>query len=147
MGRVLDMNPNDYVGRPVIDLLAELKDVLPLVEYTKVECDEFLKLPECGVYFQAGNEGVVVAYRVYYQAVGEFHPAAAETKKACFGIETVEDAIAFFGQPVRDIPSIRIPGVAPTSPGYQFLTDGRVVAVHYDANTRLVTYVHVKEAS
>ncbi|WP_144238507.1 hypothetical protein [Pseudomonas brassicacearum] len=139
------MNPNDYVGRPIIGVLAALKDVFPLVEYTKVERDEFLKLPECGVYFQAGSEGVVVAYRVYYQAVGEYYPAAAETKNACFGIATVEDSIAFFGQPVRDIPSVRIPGIAPTSPGYEFLTDGRVVAVHYDSSTRLVTYVHVKK--
>ena len=141
------MNPNDYVGRPLIGLLMELKDAFPLVEYTKVEHDEFLKLPECGVYFQAGSEGVVVAYRVYYQAVGEYYPATVETKKACCGITTVEDSVAFFGQPVRDVPSIRIPGVAPTSPGYEFLTDGRVVTVCYDANSRLVTYVHVKKVS
>ncbi|WP_434560941.1 hypothetical protein [Pseudomonas sp. Z4-20] len=141
------MNPNDYVGRPIIDLLAELKDVFPLVEYTKVECDEFLKLPECGVYFQAGSEGIVVAYRVYYQAMGEYHPAAAETQKACLGIATVEDSVALFGQPVRDIPSVRIPGIAPTSPGYEFLTDGLVVVVHYDADSRLVKYVHVKKVS
>ena len=147
MGWVLNMNPNDYVGRSLVDLLVELKNAFPLVEYTKIEDDEFLKLPECGVYFQAGSEGHIVAYRVYYQAVGEYFPATVETKKACFWISTVEDSIALFGPPVRDVPSIRIPGVPSTSPGYEFLMDGRVVAVHYDADSRLVKYIHVKKTS
>ncbi|MET3456144.1 hypothetical protein [Pseudomonas kilonensis] len=93
------MNPNDYVGRPVIDLLAELKDVLPLVEYTKVECDEFLKLPECGVYFQAGNEGVVVAYRVYYQAVGEFIPLLLKQRKHVLGLRPLRTQLLSLANP------------------------------------------------
>lgn len=138
------MNPNDHLNRYVIDLLADFKKEFSLVEYTKIEGDEFLKLPECGVYFQAGSDGVVVAYRVYYQAVGDYFPATDETKKACFGIATIEDSIACFGQPVRNVPSIRIPGIAPTSPGYEFLTEGRMVTVYYDANSRVVICVHVK---
>lgn len=138
------MNPNDYLGRSLMSLLADFKSVFPLVEYTRLEDNEFLKLPECGVYFQSDNGGWVTAYRVYFQAVGEYFPASAETRQACFGIATIADAIARFGQPVRDVPSIRIPGIAPTSPGYEFLAEGLVVTVCYEVDSRVITHVHVK---
>ncbi|MEJ1229233.1 hypothetical protein V9K90_25905 [Pseudomonas sp. CCNWLW56] len=124
-------------------LLADFKSVFTLVEYTSLEDNWFLKLPECGIYFQSDHSGWVTAYRAYYQAVGEYFPASAETQKACFGIATIADAIARFGQPARDVPSIRIPGIAATSPGYEFLAEGVVVTVHYEVDSRLITHVHV----
>jgi hypothetical protein len=104
-------------------LLRDLEAII--VEYVKVEDDEFLKLPECGVYFHAGSDGVIVACRVYYQASGEYFPADAETKTACADVETIEESIAKYGTPLRNVPSNRIPGKAPTSPGCEFLVRGK----------------------
>ncbi len=50
---------------------------------------------------QAGDDGVIVGCRVCCQAVGEYCPASAETKKACVNLETIEDAAAYFGTPRR----------------------------------------------
>ncbi|QVN01881.1 hypothetical protein [Pseudomonas rhodesiae] len=138
------MNPNKYLNVSLIDALAEFREDKSIVEYVKVEGDEFLKLPECGVYFQAGSDGVIVAYRVYYQASDEYFPADDETKTACADVETIEESIAKYGTPLRNVPSIRIPGRAPTSPGCEFLVRGNTVTVHYDIDSKLVNYVHVR---
>lgn len=139
------MNPNKYINTPLIEALEDFRKNVSIVEYAKVENDEFLKLPECGVYFQAGDDGVIVGYRVYYQAVGEYYPASAETKKACVDLENIEAATAHFGTPSRDVPSIKIPGRAPTNPGCEFMVREQVVTVYYDAESRLVSYIHVKK--
>jgi len=137
------MSPNDYIGRPILDLLTYFKSLAPLVEYTKIEDDEFLKLPELGVYFQAGSNGTVLAYRVYHQSVGEYYPASPETRNACFGIQSLDDAVRLFGPPIRVIPSVSIPGVAATSPGQMFNAgNNRVVSVYHDADS--IRYVQVK---
>ncbi|QOQ74333.1 hypothetical protein IMF22_23050 [Pseudomonas poae] len=138
------MNPNDYLGGSLIEALANFRKSMPMVDYAKVEDDEFLKLPECGIYFQSGGDGVIAAYRVYYQATEEYFQADSETKRECLDIETVDDSINLLGQPVRDVPSIRIPGRAPTSPGCEFSLKQKVMTVHYDAESRFVTYVHVR---
>ncbi|MDU9393743.1 hypothetical protein [Pseudomonas sp. zfem002] len=139
------MNPNDYMGRPLLDLVAHFKRSIPLVEYSKIDDDEFLKLPEQGVYFQAGSDSIVRAYRVYYQAVGEYFPADTETRYSCFGIVTVDDAVRLFGQPVRVIPSVRIPTRPPTNPGYLFdAGDERTVSVYHEAD--VIICIHVKLA-
>lgn len=144
MGWVLSMNPNDYLGELLIETLVSFRKSISMVDYAKVEDDEFLKLPEFGVYFQAGSDGVIAAYRVYYQATDEYYHADSETKKECLDIATVDDSIDLLGQPARDVPSIRIPGRAPTSPGCDFLLKQKVITVHYDAESRFVTYVHVR---
>ncbi|WP_124434784.1 hypothetical protein [Pseudomonas sp. R11-23-07] len=140
----LNMDPNEYLNASLIDVLAEFRRDISIVEYVKVEGEEFLKLPEYGVYFQAGSDGVIVAYRVYYQASDEYFPADAETKTACADIETIEESIAKYGAPLRNVPSVRIPGRAPTSPGCEFLVRGNAVTVHYDFDSKLVDYVHVR---
>jgi len=139
------MNPNKYISTPLIKALESFRKSISIVYYAKVESDEFLKLPECGVYFQAGDDGVIAAYRVYYQAVGEYYPASSETKKACLDLETIEDATTHFGAPSRDVPSIKIPGRAPTSPGCEFIVREHVVTVYYDADSGFISYVHVKK--
>ncbi len=141
------MNPNKYLDASLIDTLTEFRKKFSMVDYAKVDEDEFLKLPECGVYFQASNDGVIVGYRVYYQAVGDYYPASDETKKACVDVETIEDSIAHFGTPSRDVPSIRIPGRAPTNPACEFIVREQVVTVYYDVDSRFVSYIHVKKKS
>lgn len=139
------MNPNKYLDTPLIDALANFRKSVSMIDYTKIEEDEFLKLPECGVYFQAINDGMIVGYRVYYQTIGEYYPASAETKKACVDVETIEDSIAHFGTPVRDVPSIKIPGRPPTKPGCEFIVREQMVTVYYDTDSRFVSYIHVKK--
>lgn len=98
------MNPNDYLDGSLIEALANFRKSMPTVGYAKVEDDEFLKLPEYGVYFQSGSDGVIAAYRVYYQAMEEYYQADSETKKECLDIETVDESINLLGQPARDVP-------------------------------------------
>lgn len=137
------MNPNDYIGRPLIEVFTEFRSVVPLMDYAKVEGDEFLKLPEQGVYFQAAESGVLIAYRVYYKPTNEYFSAAPDTKAACFGIAVVDDAVELFGPPSRDIPSVRIPGVPPTLPGHEFRADSnKLVSIFYSLNE--IVYIHVK---
>lgn len=139
------MNPNDYLDGSLIEALANFRKSMPTVGYAKVEDDEFLKLPEYGVYFQSGSDGVIAAYRVYYQAMEEYYQADSETKKECLDIETVDESINLLGQPARDVPPpIRILGRAPTSPGCEFSLKQKVITVHYDAESRFVTHVHVR---
>lgn len=141
------MNPSDYLGASLIDALMNFRRSIPIVDYAKVEEDEFLKLPECGVYFQAGSDGIITAYRVYYQAADEFYRANSDTRRDCLDAETIDSLIDLLGQPARDVPSIRIPGRAPTRPGYEFLLEKKVISVHYDSESRFVTYVHVRNKS
>ena len=49
------MDLNSFLGRPIFEVLSELKADEAIAEYAKVEGDEFLKLTERGLYFQAKN--------------------------------------------------------------------------------------------
>lgn len=44
------MDLNKFLGEPIIPTLNSLKSEFPIVEYSKVEDDEFVKLPEQGFF-------------------------------------------------------------------------------------------------
>lgn len=52
----------------------------------------------------------------------------------------------FLGQPSKAIPSIKIPGIEPTLPGFKFIDVGAnlIVYAHYDNSGDLV-YIHVEQ--
>lgn len=137
------MDPNKYLGCSILDVLGELRTAFPLVEYSKVEDDEFLKIPESGVYFHSKLGGIIGAFRVYYSRCGDYYSASADVKKTCLPAVTVNDAFMLLGEPARSIPSVRIPGAAPTKPGYEFLKEGKVLTVYFEPDES-IAYVHVK---
>ncbi|EGH42528.1 hypothetical protein ALQ93_200231 [Pseudomonas syringae pv. pisi] len=59
------MNPDMQLNRKVEEVFLEYKNIFPIVEYSKVEGDQFLKIPESGIYFQSSDDGFIEAYRVY----------------------------------------------------------------------------------
>ena len=141
---VLNMNPDDYMSRDIVDVLHEFKEEYSLVEYSSLEGDEFLKLPENGIYFQALYGGCISAYRVYLQGMDGFFASALESRGSYRNIKTLDDVMGEFGMPDRNIPSVKIPGLCPTSPGYEYLIGDRVVSFYYDIEQRLINYIHVK---
>ena len=60
------MDLNKFFDEPVIATLSSLKSEFPIVEYSKVEDDEFIKFPEQGFYLQStNNTSVISQYRIY----------------------------------------------------------------------------------
>ncbi|BBN63833.1 hypothetical protein AL064_21075 [Pseudomonas syringae pv. syringae] len=138
------MSPDMQLNRKIEEVFLELKSIFPIVEYSKVEDDQFLKIPESGIYFQSSDDGFIEAYRVYCVRFDGYFPADPELKGKYFNINSGADALRELGEPLRNIPSIRIPGIAPTSPGYQFIADVGFVSFYYDPDTDIIRFFHVR---
>lgn len=59
------MKPSAQLSRPIMEVLLELRKSAALVEYSKIESDEFINVPEAGIFFHAQDVDVVTGYRVY----------------------------------------------------------------------------------
>lgn len=139
------MDLSKFIGKPIMYALEKIKLMSHIVEYSKVEGDEFVKAPELGFYLQSKDgTGIVSAYRIYLELSPPYYPASEKIKGNYSTLVTVGDAINFFGQPIKDIPSIKIPGGGVTLPGKKFIYKNINIFVHYKKDNSL-SYIHVKE--
>ncbi|WP_434141265.1 hypothetical protein JQR84_24255 (plasmid) [Pseudomonas luteola] len=138
------MKPSAQLSRPIMEVLLELRKSAALAEYSKIESDEFINVPEAGIFFHAQDVDVVTGYRVYYQSVGKFFPAQDELKEELSTLTTLADAKALLGEPAKTIRSFQLPGIEPTFPGLLFTQSARTISIYHKPDDDLVSYVHVK---
>lgn len=141
------MDLNKFFGEPVMATLSSLKPEFSIVEYSKVEDDEFIKFPEQGFYLQStNNTSVISQYRIYIKNSEEYFELAANVNSKYSDASSIEELQQLLCQPTNAIGSIRIPGIEPTLPGFKFFdVDANLtVYAHYDASGDLV-YIHVEQ--
>ena len=141
------MDLNKCLGESIIDTLSSLKSEFPIVEYSKVEDDEFIKFPEQGFFLHAtNNTSVISQYRIYIKNSEEYFELAENINSKYRNASSLEELQKILGQPARAIPSIKIPGIEPTLPGFKFfdVDANRIVYAHYD-NSGDIVYIHVEQ--
>lgn len=138
------MDLSVFLGQPISDALESVKKLTGIVEYSKVEGDEFVKAPEMGFYLQSKDGvGVVSAYRIYMDSCDPYFSAPDEVKGEFQGCDDVFDVEKILGQPVRNIPSVKIPGGNNTLRGKMYSWRNFRVMAHFDDGDNLV-YLHFK---
>ena len=138
------MVPTDFFGLNIIDVLQTFREREAVAAYSKIEGDEFLKLPEEGFYLQAKNRsGIVSSCRIYFENRDDFISAKLATRGVFSNLDTLADFARVFGPPVKDIRAIKIPGADPTLPGEMFVWDDKSVSVYCEYEDR-VSYVQIR---
>ncbi len=137
------MDINNLLGKSIITTLSDLKTKFAIVEYSKIEDDEFIKLPEEGCFFQAiNNTSIISSYRIYIQSSDGYFSLSENFRSKYENISSIDEMKKLLGNSICSIPSIQIPGIDPTLPGEQFLDSNLNVFAHYD-NTGSLVYVHI----
>src|SRR5690606_20320860 len=125
-------------------VLENIKSISPVVEYSKVGDDEFVKVPELGCYVQSkGGAGISSAYRIYYEHSHPYFPASEDMKGDYSKLKKIDDAERLFGKSIKDIPSIKIPGGDRTLPGKKFIDKNLNILAHYNQD-ETISYIHVR---
>jgi hypothetical protein len=135
------VDPDEYMGCDVIVALQKIKPFVDLIEYHKIEDDEFLKLPELGISFHAGGNSELSDFRVYLIGRDEFYAAKDSVVNKYLISRKIDDAVVELGEVFRDIPSIKIPGARPTLPGKAFVKNGCALSLYYDEHGGIVSVV------
>ena len=131
-------------GRNVLELLAEQREEGKIVEYSKIEGDEFVKCPEDGFFLHAKNgNGLITDCRIYFESRDGYFEAAVNTRGEFGELNTVEQFENKFGPPTKEISAIQIPGAEPTLPGKIFNHGDKRLTVYSD-NGIDVSYIHLK---
>ena len=73
------ITPDDYLNGDIIAALKILRSLVEIIEYQKIESDEFLKLPELGICFHADNSGEISDIRIYLKEADGFFAAEDNT--------------------------------------------------------------------
>ena len=70
------MNLNNYFNKHILEVLQDFKKIYPIVEFSHIEDDEFLKVPEEGFYLQASNgSNLISSYRIYIHPIDGYSSA------------------------------------------------------------------------
>lgn len=142
----LIMDPTKFLGRRILDVLAQVRGNEAVVEYSKIEGDEFLKFPERGFYLHAKNDsGIIFDCRIYLVKDETYFSANDETRGVFALIKTIFDAERKFGASASEIKSIRIPTRPPTLPGRVFLDGDTMIKAFFDVDGQ-IRYFHVTQA-
>lgn len=141
------MDLNNFLGKSIISTLSILKSEFPIVEYSKIEDDEFIKLPEQGFYLQSKkNRSIISDYRIYIQPSEQYFRLAQNISNKYSNISNIEELQKLLGQPSKAIPSIKIPGIEPTLPGFKFLdVDANLIVSAYYNTSDDIVHIHIKE--
>lgn len=140
------MELSDFFGKSIMSVLEQIKLMSPVVEYSKIESDEFVKAPELGFYLHAPDgDGVVAAYRIFFSKYDEYFPADNKIKSEYKNFKSTSDFSAAYGNPLKTIRSIKIPGREPTLPGEMYKSESRTMFVYHYPNDNEIIYVHVEK--
>lgn|SRR5690606_14561559 len=133
-----------YFGQNILDVLTSLREKEHIVDYGKVERDEFLQLPECGYYFQAKNGvGKISDIRIFLEQHDGFFPSKSELRGKYDNVKNFADMNNLLGQPLKEIRSMKIPGTPPTLPGKQY-SDGDFIVSAFSEDGENITFIHIK---
>lgn len=132
------------LGVNLEDEFRKLKSKEPVIEYIKIEEDEFVKLPEKGFYLHSSDgSGIVTGLRVFFEACDGYAPASNELRGKYANIKTFDDLERFLGPCKKEIRVFEIPGTKPTLPG-KLYRDNDIKVTGYSADGRNIAYLHIK---
>ncbi|QPG04612.1 hypothetical protein IT774_10235 [Salinimonas marina] len=138
------MGIRNYLGVNIMAALGKLKNKIAMLEYVKIDSDEFLKAPESGFYLQSkDSSGVISGCRIFIKEDEPYLPASENLKGEYKNFRTLNDLEKKYGPAIKDIPSVKIPGVKPTLPGKKFEDGDVAILAHYSADKELV-FIHLK---
>ena len=138
------MDLTNYFGSNILEILSLLRSSETVVDYRKIEKDEFLHVPESGYYLQSKNgTGQISDLRFFFERHEEFFPLNDRLRGKYSSIKNFSDLEKLLGQEVRVIRAMKIPEAASTLPGKQYL-DGEFVVTGYSKNEETITFIHIK---
>lgn len=112
------MNPTGFIGKNIILVLSELREVEEVLDYSKTEGDEFLQLKERGFYLHSKDgSGKIFDCRIFFKNKEGYFPAAESSRGSFAGIESFDDLNNLLGCSESEIRSVKIPGRPPTLQG------------------------------
>ena len=133
-----------YLGTNILNTLSLLRGNADIVNYSKIEGDEFLQAPESGYYLQSKNEtGVISNIRIFFEEHDGFFPSKYKLRGKYLLVKNFDDLNMLLGQPTKDIKPINIPGSTPTLAGKQYIDDTHIVS-GYSKNGKNITFLHIK---
>lgn len=137
------MDPTSFFGQNILAVLGKLRSAEEIVDYSKVEGDEFLKLPERGFYLHSKNgNGVIFDCRIYFVGDEEYFLSRDSVRGKFASISNISDLENMLGACVREIKSVRIPTRPPTLPGKEFV-DGINTVKAFMADGENISYIHI----
>ena len=138
------MDLTNYFGSNILEIFSVLRSNETVVDYRKIEGDEFLHVPESGYYLQSKNgTGQISDLRLFFEEHEGFFPSNDELRGKFSSIQSFSDLEKLLGKEARVIRAIKIPGASSTLPGKQYL-DGEFVVTGYSKNREIITFVHIK---
>ena len=135
------VDPDEYMGSDVIAALQKLRPFVDLIEYHKIEDDEFLKLPELGISFRARGNSKLSEFRGYLVGRDDFYAAEDSVVNKYLKSRKIDDASVELGEVFRDIPSVKIPGARPKLPGRAFVKNVCALSLYFDEHGEIVSVV------
>ncbi|WP_422464043.1 MULTISPECIES: hypothetical protein [unclassified Endozoicomonas] len=136
------MDLSSFLGQTTLSTLSQLKLAFPVIDYSVVEGDEFIKLQEHGCFFYSENSsGVISGYRVYFVSYDDYDIVDTSFEYPLKGLITIDDVSRHLGNPNMDIPSIKIPGLEATLPGFRFSDQNLNYFVHL-IDEKYISYIN-----
>jgi len=112
----------EYFDKDLDSVFASLKNNEDVINYEKIDQDDFVILPEKGFSLQSGPFLETVSdIRVYLLAKEDFFPIDRELLGDFKNVNTLADLHSLIGPKIMDIKSVNIPGLGPTLPGAKYL--------------------------
>lgn len=137
------MNPTIFFGKQILKVLEEFRSSNGVIDYTKVEGDEFLKFLEDGYYLHSRNgTGEINNCRIYFESRDGYFPAKISSRGEFGECSTLADFEAKLGTSVKEIRAVKIPGAEPTLSGKFFKHHELTVKV-YSSDGHTVSYIHL----
>ena len=141
------MNLDQYLGKPVKDVFDKLKGSDSSITLSKSDDVFFITSKKMGFYLdtEEGSESVC-SYRIYLIPDEEFPNVNTDILGVFSGITTVADIEKIYGSPIREIPSLNIPGM-PKIPGgkeYKYTNHCVLKTAEIDEN---IAYIHIVKHS
>ncbi|WNF47050.1 hypothetical protein RHP75_01025 [Pseudomonas sp. SG20056] len=139
------ITPDDYLNGDIIAALKTLRSLIEIIEYQKIESDEFLKLPELGICFHADNSGEISDIRIYLKEADGFFAAEDHIVNNYLLSRSIAEATIELGGIYKDIPSIRIPGMPNTHPARKFAINSKLYNIYYETESNEIISIIIRD--
>lgn len=137
------MEPTSFFGEEIISTLRKVRALEEVVQYEKIDGDEFVKVPEKGFYLHSKNgDGIIFDCRIYLVSMDGYYPAGDFVRGRFASAISISDVENMIGPSVREIRPIRIPTRPETLPGKVF-NDGDYVLKFFLDDQDEIKYFHI----
>lgn len=141
------MNPTDYIGRDVLEVLSELREQQAVVEYAKLEDQENLILKEKGlVFFSKPDTGRIYGCRIYFNGKDGYFPAEDGARGKFSEVKILPDLDKMFGVFKKEFRPLNLGEKSLTLYGRQY-ADEKYLVTGYSEDRVKIDYLHISEIS